>query len=98
MIGNRTSVIVKGPSLLGANLGLATFRFRFRASNHTFSPFLNGTKCRLVLAAIVCLVSSWAARASKRAALRALRCSSTAGNGEDGRTFGKGTGSYPIMR
>ena len=98
MIGDRTSMIVKGPSLLGANLGLATFRFRFRASNHTFFPFLNGMKCHLVLAAIVCLASSWAVRASKWAAWRTLRRSSTAGNGEDGRMFGKGTGSYPIMR
>ena len=68
MIRDRTSVIAKGPSLLGANLGLATFHFRFRASNHTLFPFLNGVKCCLVLAAIVCLASSWAARASKRAA------------------------------
>ena len=94
MIGDRTSVMVKGPSLLGANFGLAMFRFRFRASNHTFSPFLNGMKRRLVLATIVCLASSWATRASRRA----FRCSSTAGSWEDGRTFGRGTDSYPIMR
>ena len=58
MIRDRTSLIMKGPSLLGVNFRLVTFRFRFRASNHTFSPFLNGVKCYLVLAAIVCLVSS----------------------------------------
>ena len=65
MIGDRTSVIAKGPSLLGANFGLVIFRFRFRASNHTLSPFLNAVKCRLVLAAMVCLASSCAVRASR---------------------------------
>ena len=65
MIGDRTSVMVKGPSLLGANFRLEIFRFRFQASNHTLSHFLNGVKCRLVLAAMVCLASLWAARASR---------------------------------
>ena len=93
MIGDRISVIMKGSSLFGVNFGLATFHFRFRASNHTLSPFLNGVKCCLVLAAMVCLASSWAARASRWAAWRFLSCSLTVGNGEDGRTVGKGTGS-----
>jgi hypothetical protein len=98
VIGDRTSEIVKGPSLLGANLGFATFRFRFRASNHTFSPFLKGVKRLLVLAAMVCRASSCAARASRRAAWRAFKRSSTAGSEEVGRTLGSGTGSYPIIR
>ena len=35
-------VIVNGPSLLEVNLGLEICHFRFQASNHTLSPFLNG--------------------------------------------------------
>ena len=42
VIGDKTLVIVKGPSLFGANFGLVTKHFRFRASNQTFSPFLKG--------------------------------------------------------
>ena len=65
MIWDKTSKITKGPSLLGANFGFATVHFRFWASNHTFSPFLKGVKCLMVLAAIVCLESSWTAKASR---------------------------------
>ena len=40
--GDRTSSIRKGPSLLG-DIFLDQFGvFRFVASNHTLSPFLNG--------------------------------------------------------
>ena len=44
MIEDRTLVIVKDPSLLGANFRLAMEHFRFLASNHTLSPFLKGLK------------------------------------------------------
>ena len=44
MIEKRTLVIVKGPSLLEANLGLEMEHFRFLASNHTLSPFSKGLK------------------------------------------------------
>ena len=37
-------MIMKGPSLLGANFGLAMECFRFLASNHTLSPFSKGLK------------------------------------------------------
>ena len=44
MIEDRTLVIVKDPSLLGANFRLAMEHFRFLASNHTLSPFLKSLK------------------------------------------------------
>ena len=34
--------MMKGPSLLGANLGFAMWCFKFLASNQTFSPLVNG--------------------------------------------------------
>ena len=43
MMGDKTLVMVKGPSLLGVNFGLVIECFRFRASNQTLSPFLKGT-------------------------------------------------------
>ena len=39
-MGDKTLVMVKGPSLLGANFGLVIEHFRFCTSNQTFSPFL----------------------------------------------------------
>ena len=44
MIGDRTLVMVKGPSLLGANLGLMICHLRFLASNQTLSPLDKGVK------------------------------------------------------
>ena len=42
MRGDKTLVIKNGPSLLEVNLGLEICHFRFLASSHTLSPFLNG--------------------------------------------------------
>ena len=44
MIGNRTLLIVKGPSLLGVNFGLAMECFWFLASKHILSSFSKGLK------------------------------------------------------
>ena len=44
MIGDKTLVIVNGPSRLGANFGLIINRFRFRASSQTLSPLAKGLK------------------------------------------------------
>ena len=41
-MGDKILVMVKGPSLFGANFGLVTKHFKFRASSQTFSPFLKG--------------------------------------------------------
>ena len=41
-MGDKTLVMVKGPSLFGANFGLVTECFKFCASSQTFSPFLKG--------------------------------------------------------
>ena len=98
MIGDKTLVIVKGPSLFGANFGLVTECFRFHASNQTFSPFLKGTNLHWVQAAITCRASSWAARASFQMAVRFLSLVSTAGMAEFWMMEGRAWGSYPIMR
>ena len=63
-MGDKTLVIVQGPSLLGANFGLVIEHFRFRASNQTLSPFLKGMNLCQVRAAMTCRASSWAAKAS----------------------------------
>ena len=98
MIGDRTLVIVNGPSRLGANFGLTISRFRFRASSQTLSPLTKGLKPLREREAIVCRASSWAARASLRAAERVLRRVSTAGIEVSEITEGRARGSYPIMR
>ena len=58
MIGDRTLVMVKGPSRFGANFGLMMRCFKFLASSHTLSPSLNGVKEQWVRAAITCQASS----------------------------------------
>ena len=42
MIGERTLTIMKGPSRLETNFGLAMEHLRFLASNQTLSPFTKG--------------------------------------------------------
>ena len=54
MIGDKTLVIIKGPSFLGVNFGLVTEHFRFCASNQTFSSFLKGMNLCQVQVAITC--------------------------------------------
>ena len=44
MIGEKTFVIINGPSRLGANFGLIIRCFRFLASNQTLSPLTKGLK------------------------------------------------------
>ena len=78
------SVIVNGPSLLEANLGLEICHFRFQDSNHTLSPFLNGVNPYCPQAAMTCQASLWAAKASSQAAWRRLSLCSSAGRGELG--------------
>ena len=78
-MGDKTLVMVKGLSLFGANFGLVTERFKFRASSQTFSPFLKGVNFCRVWAAIICRANLWAARALFRAAVRFLSLVSTAG-------------------
>ena len=53
-MGDKTLVMVKGPSLFGANFGLVTECFKFHASSQTFSPFLKGVNFCRVWAAIIC--------------------------------------------
>jgi hypothetical protein len=73
MIGDKTLVMVKGPSCFGANLGFEMRHLRLRASNQTLSPLVNGVKECRVHDAMTWWASSWAARASLCAAERVLR-------------------------
>ena len=57
-MGDKTLVMVKGPSLLGANFGLAMERLRFCASNQTLSPFLKEVNLCRVRAAMTCQPNS----------------------------------------
>ena len=98
MIRDRTLVIAKGPSLFGANLGLVIERFRFLASSQTLSPFSKGLKLQWFLDNMTWRASSYKARASSQAALRAFRQSSTVGIEVSEMTMGRAWGSYPIMR
>ena len=54
MMGDRTFVIVKGPSHFWVNLGLLMRHFKFLALSHTLSPSLNRVKEWRVWAAITC--------------------------------------------
>ena len=64
MIGDKTLMIVKGPSRLGANLGLVIERLRFLASSQTLSPLVNGVNPRLFREDMTWWTSSCTARAS----------------------------------
>ena len=62
-MGDKTLVMVKGPSLFEANFGLISEHFKFHASSQTFSPFLKGMNLCRVRVTITCQASSWMARA-----------------------------------
>ena len=72
-------MMVKGPSLFGANFGLITEHLRFLASSQTLSPSLNGEKECWVQVAMTWWASSCAARASSQAVERVFRWVSTTG-------------------
>ena len=97
-MGESTSVMVKGPSCLAANLGFGSDRLRFRPSSHTLVLFLKRWKFRQVLLFMVCLVRSWVAKASFLIARREFRQSWTAGREVSEMMVGRAQGSYPIMR
>ena len=78
MIRDRTLTIVKGPSHLGANLGLMMERLRFLASNQTLLPLAKGVNPWLLCENMTWQASLYAARASSQAAMRDLRWDSTA--------------------
>ena len=92
------SVIVKGPSLLGANLGFVMWCFRFLALSQTLSFLANRVNFPWKQDFITCHVMSWAVRASSQAVVRDLRWSSTAGRWELEMTVERGWGLKPIMR
>ena len=47
MIGDKTLIIVKGPSCLGANFRLVIEHLRFLASSQTLSPLAKGVNPQL---------------------------------------------------
>ena len=97
-MGDKTLVMVKGPSLFGVNFGLVTEHFKFHASSQTFSPFLKGMNLCRMRAAITCQANSWATRASFRAAVRFLSLVSTAEMIEFWIMEDRVWGLYSIMR
>ena len=97
-MGDKTFVMVNGPSHLGANFGLEITHLRFLASSHTLSPSLNGVKERWVLAAIVCWASLWVARVALWAVERVFRHVSIVEIEVSEIIEGRAWGSYPIMR
>ena len=98
MIVDQTFVMVNGPSRLGVNFGLAMRHFRFLASSQTLCPLTKGLKPLWEWEDMTCRASSWAVRASLRAAERVFRRDSTAGMEVSAITKGRARGSYPIMR
>ena len=90
--------MVNGLSHLGANFGLIIRCFRFLASSQTLSPLMKGLNPLREWEDMTCRASSWAARASLRAAERVFRWDSTAGMEVSAITEGRARGSYPIMR
>ena len=98
MTGPRTSVITKGPSLLGANFRNGYPIFKFLPSSQTLSLFSKGVKPHVVLSATLCLASSCAADASFLASLRVFNLFSAVGMFVLSNTKGISLDSYPIMR
>ena len=98
MIGDKTFVMVNGPSHLGVNFGLIIRHFRFLASSQTLSPLTKDLKFLREWEDMTCQANSWAARASLWVAERVFRRDSTAGMEASVITEGRARGSYPIMR
>ena len=92
-MGDKTFVMTKGPSYLGANFGLVMEHFRFWASSQTLSFFLKGVNFCQVRAAMICQANLWAARASSQAVVRFLSLVSTAEIVEFWRMGGRAWGS-----
>ena len=90
MIGDKTLMIVKGPSRFGANLGFTMERLRFLASNQTLSPLAKGVNPQLLHEDMTWQVSS--------CVTRDFRQDSTVGMEESEIKEGRAQGSYPIMR
>ena len=90
--------IVKGPSRLGVNLGLAMECLRFLASSQTLSPLAKGENPWLLCEDMTWWASLWVVRASSRAVMRDFRQDSTVGMEESEIKEGRAQGSYPIMR
>ena len=92
MIGERTLMVVKGPSLCGVNLGFAMDLLRFLALSQTLSPLMKGVKPWLLHEAMTWWASLCVVRASSRVATRDFRWVSTAGIEEseikEGRAWG----------
>ena len=61
-MGDKTFVIVNGPSLLDVNFGLMIMHFRLLASSHTLSPLMKGLKPFQEREDMTCQANSWAAR------------------------------------
>ena len=57
-MGDKTLVIVNGPSHFGANFGLIMRHFRFRASSQTLSPLTKDLKPLRERELITCRASS----------------------------------------
>ena len=77
MIRERTLTIVKGLSCFGTNFRLAMDCFKFLASSQTLLPLEKGVNPLLLCEDMTWQASSWAVRASSRAAIRDLRQDST---------------------
>ena len=97
-MGERTLMIVKGPSRLEANFGFAIDRLRFLASNQTLSPLAKGVNPWLLCEDMTWRASLCVVRASSWAVTRDLRQDSTVGIEESVIREGRARGSYPIMR
>ena len=97
-MGERTLMIVKGPSCFGANLGFVMEHLRFLASSQTLLPLVKGVNPWLLRKDMTCQVSLCVVRASSRAATRDLRQDSTARIKESEIKEERARGSYPIMR
>ena len=91
-------MMVKGPSLLGANLEFAMECLRFLALSQTLSPLAKGVKPQLLCEAMTWRASLCVARASSQVAMRDLRHVSTARIEDLEIKEGRARGSYPIMR
>ena len=64
MMGDKTLVMIKGPSCLGANFELVIEHFKFHAFNQTLFSFFKGMNFCQVRVAMTCQANLCAARAS----------------------------------
>ena len=95
MSGDRTFVMVNGPSLFGENFRDLFGKCKCVASNQTLSPSLNGVNLLRRWRCMCAQASSWAAKTSRRVEVSLASRSVSDGIAVGSTVMGMAVGVYP---